>query len=596
MPAAVIVTPVVKVDGKELDAQLLATLVDLRVVNGLGVPAYARLSFQVGTDKLGVDDVKAKLGDDVQIQCKGPVDGGAVQSWRIFDGLVVSLGVEFELGTGAVVVVEAYDKLYKLGRTSVAKSYNNAKASDIISDLAGVAGLTAQVDATSVVSESTYRYGTAYAFLDALMRQIGYEWFVEDGKLVAHKRRSSGEITLKYGQHLVSFRARYSASEHAKDVEVRGWDAVKKQVVVGRATYSAASAKSEIGLAPATEANGGTVALSIPRAVRSAAHAQQLATSIVDRRAGEALRARGETDPTARTKPGVLLRLEGLGSNWSGRYYCTQVEHVFGAGSMRTFFEVGSSDPESLVDILGGASTPTIDKVLGSLTIGIVTNNDDPDGIGRVKVKLPYLSDEVETGWARVLQPGAGAARGWAVIPEIDDEVLVGFEHGDLDHPFVLGGLVNGKDKPKYASTELVKNGKVDARVFNSRLGHEIRIADGAGAAEQFVRINTADSEAVVFVGKEKIDVQAKGIPVKVFNDKGSIEIAENGDITLQSKGNISLKATKDVTIEGVNVNVKSKANVAVTAQAKLDLKANAPATLESSALTTVKGTMVKIN
>jgi hypothetical protein len=604
MPAGVVTAPVVHFNGRNLDARLLLALSELRVVNSVGVPAYARLSFQVGDDGPGVDDITAKLGDDVKIECKGSVGGGPVQSWKIFEGVVVSLGVEFDQSMGALVVVEAYDKLYKLGRTSVAKSYNEHKASDIISDLARVAGLSAQVDATTIVAESTYHYGTAYAFLDALMRQIGYEWFVDDGKLVAHKRTSSAEVTLDYGEHLRSFKARYSASEHAKDVEVRGWDPEKKQTIIGKASYTPANAKSSIGLAPLTDATGGKVALSIPRAVRSADHAQQLATSIADRRAAEALRARGEVDPMPGIKPGTVLTLRGLGANWSGTYYCSQVEHVFGGadGSMRTFFEVGPSDPDSLVDIFGGAAAPTLDKMLGSFTIGIVTNNDDSErGLGRVKLKLPYLSDDVETGWARVLQPGAGANRGWTVIPEIDDEVLVGFEHGDIDRPYVLGGLANGKDKPKYASTALVKNGKVDSRVFTSRLGHEIRLSDGGGAAEQFVRISTPldkgfKGTAMLFLCEEKIDLQATGIPVKVYNDQGSIEIAKNGDITMESKGNITLKATKDVKIEGLNVNIKSTASTKVEAGAKLDLKATAPATLESSAITTVKGTMVKVN
>ena len=302
MPAAVIVTPVVAFNGTGLDARLLGALVDLSVVNSIGVPAYARLSFQVAADGSGVDDIAAKLGDALKIQCKGPVDGGAVQSWTIFDGLVVSLGVEFDVSRGALVIVEAYDKLYKLGRESVAKNYKNSTASDIISDLAAKAGLGVQVDATRIVPEHTFRYGTSYAFLDGLMRQIGYEWYVDDGKLIAHKRTSSGEVTLRYGEHLRSFQARYSASEHAKDVEVRGWDPKTKQAIVAKATYSASSSQSAIGLvAPNEKDVGGTSVLSIPRAVRSADHARSLATGIANRRAAEALRARGEVDP----RPGI---------------------------------------------------------------------------------------------------------------------------------------------------------------------------------------------------------------------------------------------------------------------------------------------------
>lgn len=174
--------------------------------------------------------------------------------------------------------------------------------------------------------------------------------------------------------------------------------------------------------------------------------------------------------------------------------------------------------------------------------------------------------------------------------------MLVGFEHSDLDRPYVLGGLVNGKDNPKYNTTALVKNGKVDARVFNSRLGHEIRVADGQGGDEQFVSITTAGAEAKVFIGKEKIDVEASGIPIKVFNKDGSIEVAKNGAITLDSKDGITIKAVRDVMIEGANVSIKAKQGVKLDG-VTVDVKATAQGTFDGGMNAEVKAkTMVKIN
>ena len=82
------------------------------------------------------------------------------------------------------------------------------------------------------------------------------------------------------------------------------------------------------------------------------------------------------------------------------------------------------------------------------VTIGIVTNNHDPEGLGRVKLKLPWLSEDIETHWARVATPMAGNGRGLYVLPDVDDEVLVAFEHGMVEFPYVLGSLWNGKDTP----------------------------------------------------------------------------------------------------------------------------------------------------
>ncbi len=82
------------------------------------------------------------------------------------------------------------------------------------------------------------------------------------------------------------------------------------------------------------------------------------------------------------------------------------------------------------------------------VVVGIVTNNQDPDKLGRVKVKFPWLSDGEESYWARVAVPMAGAARGTYVLPDVEDEVLVAFDRGDMAVPYIIGGLWNGKDKP----------------------------------------------------------------------------------------------------------------------------------------------------
>ena len=97
----------------------------------------------------------------------------------------------------------------------------------------------------------------------------------------------------------------------------------------------------------------------------------------------------------------------------------------------------------------------------------------------RVKVKYPWLDNEHESNWARVASPGAGATRGLLMTPEVNDEVLVAFEHGDMNRPYVVGGLWNGKDKPQRVAA---KNGKVEFRSLKTRVGHEIMLQDGEGA------------------------------------------------------------------------------------------------------------------
>src|SRR5262249_4489824 len=119
---------------------------------------------------------------------------------------------------------------------------------------------------------------------------------------------------------------------------------------------------------------------------------------------------------------------------------------------------------------------------LPSAVVGLVTNNTDPDGLGRVKVKFPWLDDSEESWWARPARPKAGASRGLYILPEINDEVLVTFEHGEITRPFILGSLWNGQDKPPKTNNEVVTSSKVNERMWITRAGHTISLDDTEGS------------------------------------------------------------------------------------------------------------------
>ncbi len=145
--------------------------------------------------------------------------------------------------------------------------------------------------------------------------------------------------------------------------------------------------------------------------------------------------------------------------------------------------------------------------------IAIVTDNKDPQKLGRVKIKIPILSEQDTTWWSPIIMLGASKNRGWFFIPEIDDEVLVAFEHGDINRPVVIGALWNGKDKPHDNNSD----GKNDRRVLKSRQGSKITFDDG-------------DSPKIVIedgTGKGKITFDAK-------NNKIIIE-GLDGDVCFQS-------------------------------------------------------------
>jgi uncharacterized protein involved in type VI secretion and phage assembly len=193
------------------------------------------------------------------------------------------------------------------------------------------------------------------------------------------------------------------------------------------------------------------------------------------------------------------------------------------------------------------------------VVVGIVTNNQDPDGLGRVKVKFPWLSDVDESTWARIAAPMAGDQRGVYFLPEVEDEVLVAFEHGDVRFPYVLGALWNGKDAPPASNDD----GKNNVRIIKSRSGHVIKLNDEDG--------------------KETIEIVDKSEKNSILIDtaKNSIAVTSDKDITLSaSNGTIKLDAQK------IEINSSGPTKIA----------AGSTASVEASATLTVKGATVNIN
>jgi uncharacterized protein involved in type VI secretion and phage assembly len=192
------------------------------------------------------------------------------------------------------------------------------------------------------------------------------------------------------------------------------------------------------------------------------------------------------------------------------------------------------------------------------VVVGVVTNNKDPDGMHRVKVKFPWLDLEHESHWARVVATMAGNGRGAYFLPEADDEVLVAFEHGSLEHPYVIGSLWNGKDKPHENNSD----GKNDNRTIKSRSGHVLRLCDSSGGEKIEIIDKNGSNKITIASSDNKISIEAQG-DIEITSQTGKVKIAAIGveitsttDVKIQAQTSIEASAVGQVDISGALVNI----------------------------------------
>jgi uncharacterized protein involved in type VI secretion and phage assembly len=195
---------------------------------------------------------------------------------------------------------------------------------------------------------------------------------------------------------------------------------------------------------------------------------------------------------------------------------------------------------------------------ISGVAVGVVTNNQDPDKLGRVKVRFPWLSDADESQWARVAAPMAGKDRGIYFLPEVDDEVLVAFEQGDIRFPCVIGALWNGKDAPPAKNDD----GKNNIRVIKSRSGHVVRLNDEDGKETIEVVDKSAKNSIVIDTAKNTITITSdKDIALKAANgtitlDAQKVAVKSSADSKIEAGAGMDVKASGTLNIKGATVNI----------------------------------------
>ncbi|MEW2193312.1 VgrG-related protein [Streptomyces microflavus] len=560
--------PIVEIPA-ELPLGWAAQLVSCVVDENVGLPDAAVLMYRDPDHDL-LSESGITLGTPLKISVVTVQD--RVRE-RLFTGEVTAIELDHDT-TGTFTVIRALSKAHRLQRGRKVVAYRNMKTADIVRKVAAGAGLACgKVEAAPITyKQLTQPNVSDWEFLQHLAAESGAQVRVDDlGVLQFTKpkpassapspttRAAKNPMVLEYGDNLLSLRAVVTGADGAGDVEVRGWNVDTKTRLVAR-EQSVRSTTVIPGMSP-TVAAGAFGAKARTTVADTPYRTQAETTAVAGAVAASVSSGFGEIEAVAVGNPqlraGAPVALGNVGATFSGRYTATATHHVLEPdGGYRTTVIVSASPDRSLAGLTGGGA-PSRGPRMPGLAIGVVTDIREGKGQrGWVRLKFPWLDDTYVTDWVRTVQWG-GNGGGGVFSPEVNDEVLVGFEQGLLDSPYVLGGLYNGIDRPSEHDVPLVDktSGKVNRRSLVSRSGNRLELLD-TPRGPSGVRLASGNKRLEVTLDERKNEIALTVFAPGSKRPQSSVTLSSSG-ITLDA-------GTGTVEVKGRSVTINGKTGVTV--------------------------------
>jgi uncharacterized protein involved in type VI secretion and phage assembly len=585
------VWPDVELNSSPMSNAMESLLEQVIVDHHQHLPGMFAIRFQ-DPDRDVLRQLNASIGDTVTIKVTMP--GGSPQT--LIKGEVTGFEAEYD-ATRLRTVLRGYDLSHRLHRGRRTETYKNVTDSDIVRTVASRANLQiGQIDSTSGTYDHVSQANQSdWDFIKSRAREIGYEMGIEDGQFYFRQpvaasgapqpgdyQSHSDPLQLVFGDDLIEFRPRVTSAEQVSTVKVRGWDPDGKQVLIGSANAATVAAAAHDTPNALAGTFGGPTFTAVDRPLPQQPQVDAAAASIVEIISSSFAEADGVARGNPKLKAGATISVGVVGAAFEGQYTLSSARHIFGQRGYETHFSISGRQDRSLLGLtsLGSSNghASAGGQPINGVVVALVTDNNDPNNAARVKLKFPWLDDNYESDWARLTQLGAGPNSGAVWIPEVNDEVLVAFEFGDIRRPYVVGSLYNGQDTPNLGSG-LFDNGKVKRRGFISRKGHQFIFFDDPNKAG--VAIISSD-------GNLKISLNETNSEIHIAS-QGKVHIECQQDMTFESQANLKLTAQQGITLEAqTNLNLKGSAGATLDGGPQLEMK--------SSGQTKVSGTMVDVN
>ena len=569
--------------------QLISLSID-RAVNR--VPS-ARLLFIDGdmpTQTFPVADTDVfKPGVEIKINA-----GYGDEETTIFEGIVVKLAVQIDNQNDAVLVVECRDKAVRMTVGRKNANFVDKTDSEVIGAiLAGHSGLQHQIDSTSEQhTELVQYYCSDWDFMLTRADANGLLVIATDAKVSVKAPAVSGEPTLKvsYGIDLITFEAEIDARTQYAEVQAVSWDPKNQVVVSGNVGKPAAlNAQGNLDSAALADVVGldsfrlQTAAPTSKEMLTQWALAQQVKSGLAR------ISGRMSFQGSAKAHVGELIELAGVGTRFSGAVFISALTHRIADGNWVTEAQFGVS-PQWFTDQLDVTAPPAAGRLpaVEGLQIGVVMKLDaDPQSENRVQVSVPVMQASNAGVWARLLQFHGSNGFGAFFVPEVGDEVVLGYINNDPSHPVILGSLYSSKQVPAYALTDDNDIKAITTRCLSRiEFNEKDKVITITTPGKNCIVLSDLD-KSIVLTDQNKNQVKLNPDGITMTSPK-NILLSAKGTITLDAVGAISISSKADVKSAGLNINC--------VAQVGFVAKGTASAELSATGQTVVKGAMVMIN
>ncbi|MFT6777228.1 MAG: Rhs element Vgr protein [Paraglaciecola sp.] len=585
-----VATFTIKIAGAPINSEYQVVSIEVnKQINRIPTATFELLDGSPATGEFPISDENDfKPGNEVIISA-----GYDSTESQIFRGIIIRHGISISGESGAKLIIECKDKAIGMTIARHSNNYVKQKDSEIITTLINnCSGVTADVATTTTTFEELVQFNcTDWDFILARAEANGLVICIDDNTLTIKEPQtsSSAVLTLTYGNDLIEFTADIDARYQFKSVKGISWDISTQTAVFEQVAAKTMNAQGDLKSVELAD----TLALADYRmqtgtalektALKDWATGQQVKSALAR------IRGQMKFQGNASAKVGCIIEVVGVGNRFSGDLYISGVKQTIGEGQWFTETTFGLS-PSWSAEHRDLAAPPAAGLMPGveGLQIGVVMKLDgDPNEQNRIQVSVPVMQAQTEGVWARLATYYASSDFGHFFIPEIGDEVVLGYFNNDPCEPVILGSMYSSKNNPAYA---LSAENNLKAIVTKSKLKIEFNEED------KVITVITPSNNKIILSDKDKSILLQDQNDNKVELGTGGITLDSPKDITISAKGKISIDAVGAVSISS-KADVKGEGlNVNLTAKVGFVAKGSATAELSASGQTTVKGAMVMIN